>query len=198
MGSPRKLKKKYEVPRKAWERERVTAERKLVKVFGTKRKKEIRRAETILRELKRRARALVARVNPTEEKLLIGKAHSLGLVDKKATIDDILGLTVGNVLERRLQTMLMKKELANNTRQARQFITHGHITVAGQKVKSPSYIVLAEEEDKIAFAPKSSLNKSFRFFTRKPKEKPVEKKEVKVEEKIIVAEAPREEEVKSE
>lgn len=37
-------------------------------------------------------------------------------------------------------------------RQARQLIVHGHIEVNGQIIRSPSYLVLKEEEDKITYA----------------------------------------------
>ena len=75
-----------------------------------------------------------------------------------ATLDDVLSLTLEDLLERRLQTVVVNKGLAATLDQARQFITHGHIAIAGVRVTSPSHIVLRKEEDEIQFSPNSPLS----------------------------------------
>jgi len=160
MGDPTRLKKKYEVPKKAWEKERIEREKELMKAYGMRRKKELRRMETILRNLKRRARALIGKPNATEERQLIEKAHKMGLVDKEAVLDTILKLSLENVLERRLQTQLFKLGLAKTPRQARQLIVHRHVLVDGEKIISPAYIVQRGEENKISFAAGSSFGRA--------------------------------------
>ncbi len=194
MGDPRKIKKKYEVPKKAWEKDRIVKEREIMKKYGLHRKKELRIDETILRNLKRRARGLITKTDQEKKKILIDKAFVLGIVNKDASLDDILKLEIENLLERRLQTILFKKKMANTTYQARQFITHGHILVNKQKVCSPGYIVTRDMEDKIEFNTSSTLKTSFKFIEKKdetkkdvaPKaeEKPAEAIEEKVE-KVI-------------
>ncbi|MBI4688427.1 MAG: 30S ribosomal protein S4 [Nitrospirae bacterium] len=54
------------------------------------------------------------------------------------------GVTGGNLLqflEMRLDSMVYHSGFDSNRRQARQFITHGHLTVNGRKVNIPSYLV---------------------------------------------------------
>lgn len=166
MGDPKKQHKHYSNVKRPWDKSRIEQEKTIVQKYGTRRKKELRKAETILRNLRQRARALIGSKNEKEEALLLKKTYEQGLTEKEATIDSILGLKIESILERRLQTMLLKKNLANTPLQARQFITHGHIAIDSIKVTSPSYLTKIHEENKITYIPKSSLNQTF-----KPKEK---------------------------
>ncbi|MFW6304218.1 MAG: 30S ribosomal protein S4 [Candidatus Saliniplasma sp.] len=74
------------------------------------------------------------------------------------TLNDILNLTVENLLNRRLQTIVYHKGLSHSPKQARQFITHGHIKVNGRRVTIPSYIVGREEEPTIEYHDSSPLS----------------------------------------
>ncbi|MEM5794393.1 MAG: 30S ribosomal protein S4 [Candidatus Aenigmatarchaeota archaeon] len=145
----KRQRKKYEVPRRPWDKERIEKEKKMMKDYGLKRKKELWRAEAILRKYRRIARDLAAKKDKEKEKELIKKLNSLGLLDEKASLDDVLSLTVENILERRLQTVIFRKGLANTIKHARQLIVHGHVFVNGRKVLYPSYIVRRGEEEKI-------------------------------------------------
>lgn len=177
MGDPKKMKKNYESLKKPWEKSRLEEERKIVTEYGIRRKKEIRRLETIIRNLRRRARELIATKDEKEAKILIKKVLKMGLVAKSnPVLEDILGIELKDILERRLQTLVVKKGFANTIRQARQFITHGHITLSGQKIISPNYIVTAEEEAGIMFRPTSPLNSTFK---RVEKREDREKREAK-------------------
>lgn len=151
----RKLRKKLKRPRKPWDKERIEREAELMKKYGLRRKREIWKAEEILRKFRRRARRLAAEKNKKEEKILIQKLARIGLLDENATLDDVLSLTVENILDRRLQTLVVEKGLAKTPKQARQFITHGHIVIGGRKTPYPSYLVPKDEENKIKFCGKS-------------------------------------------
>ena len=48
-----------------------------------------------------------------EKEQLINKLFRLGLVKKNAGMDDVLSLTLENILDRRLQTMVYKLNMAN-------------------------------------------------------------------------------------
>ncbi|MEM5882661.1 MAG: 30S ribosomal protein S4 [Candidatus Aenigmatarchaeota archaeon] len=145
----KKQRKKYEVPKRPWDKERLEKERKIMKDYGLKKKKELWRAEAILRKYRRIARDLTAKRDKEKEKELIKKLNSLGLLDERASLDDVLSLTVENILERRLQTIVFRKGLANTIKHARQLIVHGHVFIDGRKVLYPSYIVRRGEEGKI-------------------------------------------------
>ncbi len=156
----KRQKKKYERPKKPWDKARIEEEKKLLEKYGLRRKREIWRAESILRNYRRIARELAAKRDKEKEKILIDKLFKMGILKKKdATLDDVLALTVEDILERRLQTLVHKKGLAKTLKQARQFIVHGHIALDGRRVRWPSMLVPLGHEDKISFYEKSKLNK---------------------------------------
>jgi len=162
MGDPKKTKKQYTPPRKPWDKTRLEEERALSETYGLKNKRELWRMETTLRNKRQNARKLLAL--PLEERLkrekeLLDSLNRIGLLGENATLDDVLSLTLDALCERRLQTLVWRKGLANTVNQARQFITHGHISVNGKKVNVPGYIVPRELENKIAYYGKETLAK---------------------------------------
>jgi len=92
------------------------------------------------------------------EKQLLDKLNRLGILPETAALDDVLDLAIEDLLERRLQTIVFNKGLTKSIHQARQLITHGHIAIEGQRIPSPSYLVLRDEEAKITYAPTSNLS----------------------------------------
>jgi small subunit ribosomal protein S4 len=146
----KRFRKKYKKPRRPWDKALLEEERKIMVEFGLRRKKELWRAKEELRKYRRLARDLNARRDKEKEKVLIQKLYRLGLLPSaSATLDDVLSLTVKDLLNRRLQTIVYKKGLANTIKQARQFIVHGHVKINGRRIVYPSYLVSRDEEDKI-------------------------------------------------
>jgi small subunit ribosomal protein S4 len=74
-----------------------------------------------------------------------------GILKEGSKLEDALAMSLDDILERRLQTMVYKMELSKSVKQARQLIVHGHIAVNGRRVTIPSYIVKRSEEDKIGY-----------------------------------------------
>jgi small subunit ribosomal protein S4 len=70
----------------------------------------------------------------------------MGLLSKGAGLDDALGLTVENILERRLQTVLLRKGMATTPKQSRQLIVHGHVKIGGKKSVNPGRFLTVSEE----------------------------------------------------
>ncbi len=158
MGDPRKPRKKWQPPGHPWVKERLIEEMKLMGEYGLRNKRELWIAAAMLRKFRHRARSLLAlpeEVRKKEEQALLSKLYELGLVDKEATLDDVLSLHTKDLLERRLQTIVYKKGLAKTIYHARQLIVHGHIAINGRRVTSPGYIVPRSEEDLIGYAPTS-------------------------------------------
>jgi small subunit ribosomal protein S4 len=153
----KKQRKKYERPLKPYDKGRIESEKKLLLNYGLRRKKEIWRAESITRNFRRQARDLAAKKDKDQEKILLNKLVKLGLLEKSATLDDVLTLTVENILERRLQTLVYKRGLANTLRQSRQRIVHGHVALNKRRVTWPSTLVEKENEEKISFYVKSKI-----------------------------------------
>lgn len=153
----KRQRKKYERPLKPWDKERIEREKKLLKEYGLRRKREIWRAESIIRNFRRQARNLAAKKDKEQEKILLEKLYKLGLINKDANLDDVLALTIEKVLDRRLQTLVYKKGLTNTPKQARQFIVHGHIAINGRKARWPSTLITRENEDKISLYNRSKL-----------------------------------------
>jgi len=92
-----------------------------------------------------------------QEKQLLNRLNRLGILPDESALDAVLDLTLEDILERRLQTLVFHRGLSQSIQQARQLIAHGHIAVDGRRVSSPSYLVLKDEEEKIAYTQKSPL-----------------------------------------
>ena len=86
-----------------------------------------------------------------KEDELLGHLNRYGLLGDGAGISDVLTLKTENELERRLQTLVYRRGLARSPKQARQFITQGHIAISGRKLTIPGYRVKRNEEDRIEY-----------------------------------------------
>jgi small subunit ribosomal protein S4 len=183
MGSPKKQKKKFSKPNHPWQKERILAEQELLKSYGLRRKYELWKMNTILKNFTKQAKNLTATNNKQVEKernQLLTKLSSLGLIGKDSKIGDILSLTLKDILERRLQTVLLRKSMAKSFKQARQLIVHQHISLGDKTITSPSFLVPSGKESEIQFAQNSAfINASHpeRVVIEKPKKaKTAEKK----------------------
>jgi len=163
MGDPKKPRKKWEGPSHPWRKDLLLQELDLVGRYGLRNKRELWKAKTFLRKIRAQARSLLALPSgerEERERTLARRLYKLGIVHSPdASIDDILSLTVEDILKRRLQTIVYEKGLALSIHHARQLVTHGHIVVNGRRVKSPGYFITREEEDKIGFYPGSPFAK---------------------------------------
>jgi len=160
MGDPRKNRKKYTTPSHPWQKARLDNEKELLQEYGLKNKKDLWKSSSKLAQFKKQAKSLIGKKDlqaETEKKLFIDKLGKLKLVQDEATIENILDLSVKDILERRLQTLVLRKGLAKTMNQSRQFITHGHILINEIKVNAPSYLVSLNEEAALTFSEKSAL-----------------------------------------
>ncbi len=173
MGHPKKLRKKWRRPRKLFDKDRIKLEKELKKEYGFRRKKEIWKLEFDFKRIKRRARKILATKDKEAEKILIEKMNKLNILPKNSGLEDILNLKLKNLCDRRLQTILHKKGVANTVIHARQLITHKKVIVGDRIINQPNYLVSKEEEENIKLK-------------EKIKKEPVETKEgrKKVEEKV--------------
>ncbi|MHA1585018.1 MAG: 30S ribosomal protein S4 [Promethearchaeota archaeon] len=155
MGSPRRLRKKYNTPNNPFEKTRILEEFSYVGKYGLRNKKEFWKHKYQLshfRKLARESRALPKEQEKMHFNELKSSLLKIGLVGEEANADDVLSLTIENILERRLQTYVLKAGLAKTITQARQFVVHGHIAVRGQVIDSPSYLVKRKDESDITYA----------------------------------------------
>ena len=167
MGYPGKNKKSYNTPNHPWQAARIEPEVELVKRYGLRNKREVWKAHSELKKYRELARKLLAESTKgkveghvkTDMENIINRLKRYGLLKTDAVLDDILSLDINNFLERRLQTQVHKQGLANTPKQARQFIVHGHIAVAGRKITIPSYLVQTNEELSLGYYVNSELTK---------------------------------------
>lgn len=145
----RRLRRKFKNPKTPWDSSRLEEEGKVLREFGLRRKKEIWRAESIVREFRRRARELIAVKDDEKTTILLDKLVGIGLLGKGQGLEEVLALSVNDALNRRLQTMVFKKGYASSIKEARQKIAHGHVQVGDRRVKFASYVVPVEEEKMI-------------------------------------------------
>ncbi len=154
--------KQYETPNHPYQGERIASEHSLIDRYGLKNKEELWRAQSELRSYRREARELLGQAQDDEtvqrrSEEFLGRLKRVGILDETDELGDILSLEIEDILERRLQTVVYRKGLANTTQQARQYITHGHIVVDGQRHGIPSYVVDVDEEELVDFEENSPL-----------------------------------------
>ena len=152
MGDPKKQRKKFSKPSHPWQKDRISAEKDILKQYGLRRKYEIWKMDSMLKKLLHRAKTVIGEKtsqSDLEKKQLLDRLHLLGLLKKDSKVEDVLNLKLKDVLERRLQTLVCRKQLAKSMLQARQFITHEQIAVGNRKITTPSYLVSISEEPQI-------------------------------------------------
>jgi small subunit ribosomal protein S4 len=163
MGDIKRFRKKYSTPMHPWNATRILLEKEIRSKYGTGNKKEIWKMESVLKDFKGQAKKLLTRTDTQankEREQMRERMTRLGLIKMGAGVDDILSLQLRDVMNRRLQTIVYKRKMARTISHARQLITHEHVLVGGQKITSPSYLVLADEESTISFAPDSAYLQS--------------------------------------
>jgi len=162
MGDPKRITNKYSTPMHPWEKERLATEKPLMQNYGLVNKKEIWKAGSKLKTFKDNAKSLIASKGDQaekERKQLLDKLKAYNLIQTE-TLDEILGLNLEKLLDRRLQTIVFKKGLARTMKQARQMITHKHIIIKGKKITAPGYFVRLSEEASIDFYGGSTFAKA--------------------------------------
>lgn len=164
MGQPKFNRRKYDTPSHPWQGERIKAENEVKAKFGLKSKTELWKAQSRLRDIRGQARELVARArNPSdtqaqkEAQLLLNRLNRMGYLGENATLNDVLGVDLERILNRRLQTQVYLKGLARTPSQARQFVSHGCILIGERRVTVPSYVVRRGEEEAIVIDPKKAI-----------------------------------------
>lgn len=182
MGDPRKLRNKFERPKKLWDVDRIKEEKALKNEYGLANMSELWRATAELKKYRREARRLLSLTEEErrdDAQKILQKLARLGILKEGAVLDDVLSLDARAVLERRLQTIVVRKGLARTTSQARQLITHGFIAVNGRKVSRPGVMIILEDEGAISHARPIDISVPEE---EEPAEKAAEEKPAKAEE----------------
>jgi small subunit ribosomal protein S4 len=156
-------KKKFELPKKSFEKQRIMEENKLVLRYGLKNKKEIFKAESKVKYLRNMAKKLIT-AEQEEQQRFFDKLNKIGLKVEK--IADVLALSKEDLMNRRIATIIWKKGLSSSIKNARQMVCHKKIMIGESIVDSPSYLIKIEEEPLIQIKTK----------VKKPKEDKVVEK----------------------
>src|SRR3989338_10877141 len=146
--------KQYSRPKRPFDRIRFEEEAKIREEFGLKNKREIWKADAKVKSMKEKAKKLIS-AKPEEQHVLFSRLNALGL--NVNSIPDVLSLDKRDYLQRRLQTVLVRKKLARTPKGARQLIVHRKVLIGKNAVDSPSYIVPVEMEDKISLKIKNKV-----------------------------------------
>ena len=148
--------KKFRWPKKMYDKVRVSEENRLLTKYGLKNKREIWKAEAKIKYFRARAKNLIT-ASEEEQKNFFDNLNKVGL--GVGNIADVLALNKEDLLKRRLQSIIMKKKIANTPKQARQMITHKIVKIRGGVVNVPSYLVKIEEEKFISLREKNRESK---------------------------------------
>jgi len=156
MGDPKKSRKTYRRPRQIWTTDQLNSELFLIGSYGLRSKTELWKSQTKVANIRNQARELLAltvELRQVQETKLLNYLHKRGLVKESASLDDVLNLKLEDILERRLQTIVMKKgATAKSPQQSRQLVVHGHVSIGDRVINIPSYLVKKDEEPQIALS----------------------------------------------
>ena len=145
-------------PRRPFEREKLINDLTTIGIYGLRCKREVWSQQLVLAKLRKAARVLLTMDDTDPRRIfegdaLIKRMVRLGLLDKyQRKLDYVLGLTVHQFMERRLQTLVVKRNLARSVHQARVLIRQRHIAVGKQMVNIPSFLVRRTSEQLIALS----------------------------------------------
>jgi len=152
MGDPKKSRKTFRRPRQIWTTDLLSSELYLIGSYGLRSKRELWKAQTKIADIRNQARELLAltvEARQVQETKLLNYLNKLGLVKESATVDDVLNLKLEDILERRLQTIIMKKGISKSPQQSRQLVVHGHVSIGERIINIPGYMVKKDEEPAI-------------------------------------------------
>ena len=188
MGHPKFPSKHYDTPSHPWQKVRIEEESGLIHQYGLKNKREIWRANTKVREMRRQARKLTANSSDEqsqkEKNLLLAKLNRLGMLEQNSGLEDVLTMTPESVLDRRLQTQVYLQGLSSTRKHARQLIVHGHISIDGAVGRVPGILVTKLQEKNIAYSPTSALNSDLHPVRPGIQEKTDDEMEEPIEKKV--------------
>ncbi len=140
---PKRNRKKFSRPRKAFDKSRIEEENELREKYGLKSKREIWKAESAIARIRNLAKQLITKSDEEKNKF-IERLQKKGF--NVENIAGALALDKEDWLKRRLQSIVFSRGLSYKPRQARQLIVHKHVSIREQIVNIPSYQVSLEEE----------------------------------------------------
>ncbi len=148
-----------------YDKERIDQEVKLCGEYGLRCKKEVWRVQLVLARLRKRARELLTLEEHDQRRIfegnaLLRKMFKFGLLDqeKENGLDYVLSLTIHKLLERRLQTRVLKSRIASTIHHARVQIYGKQIAVDNQLCNVASFMVTVDNENKINLQPNTAIN----------------------------------------
>lgn len=143
---PKRSKKIYNRPKKIYDKAKIVEEQGLIKKYGLKNRREVWKAEFAIKTIRGIAKDLITADENKKEEFL-NRQIEKGFTVKN--IADVLALNKEDYLKRRLQSIIVAKGLCATAKQARQLITHKHISLNGHYINSPSHLTTIEEEKTI-------------------------------------------------
>ena len=150
--------KTSKTPKKPFDKDRLLNELKVVGTYGLRNKREVWRIQLTLAKIRKAARSLLTLPDTDPRRTFEGDAIirrivKLGLLkENERKLDYVLGLTLNQFMERRLQTLVAHRKLAKSVHHARVLIRQRHIAVGKQMVNIPSYMVRVSSEQHLQLA----------------------------------------------
>lgn len=170
-------------PKRPYEKERMDNELLLIGTYGLKNKREIWRVQYALARIRKAARILLTlpeddTMRVFEGGALIRRMVRLGVLQKdQRKLDYVLGLTLKQFMERRLQSIVFKKhKVASSIHEARALIFQRKISInrsnRRQIINIPSYLVRSKNEQHIHKNTETKENsRTVKRLTKKREEK---------------------------
>ena len=104
------------------------------------------------------------RIKMTE--ILLGKLHSMGLINSTQSLDLCVELSTSAFCRRRLATVLVERKFCERINEAVRFIQQGHVAIGPNVVTDPAVLVTREMEDIIKWSEGSKIKRQLLNFNK--------------------------------
>lgn len=171
--------KRFSRPRKMYDLALIKEERGLIKKYGLKSRREVWKAADAIKKIRNNAKKRITADEKIKEQF-VERQRKKGF--EVNNIADVLALNKEDYLKRRLESIVVKKKFAKTHKQARQFIAHRHVKIAGSVINIPGHLTNLEDENSLsvdlAVPVKESITNEEKQFLESIKSGSEEKQEV--------------------
>ncbi|GHP11950.1 hypothetical protein PPROV_001067700 [Pycnococcus provasolii] len=114
----------------------------------------VTKLSSMLRDLDRDSPARVEMTNA-----LLDKLYAMGILTTRKSLVQCAKLSTASFVRRRLAVVMVRLKMAENLREATEFIEQGHVRIGPTVVSEPAYHVSRNEEDFVTWRDDSKIRR---------------------------------------
>jgi U3 small nucleolar ribonucleoprotein protein IMP3 len=98
---------------------------------------------------------------------ILQKLYAMGIINNTTSLSAVENLTVSAFCRRRLPVVMVRLKMAENLKEATQFIEQGHIRVGPNIVTDPAFLVTRTFEDYVTWVDSSKIKRTIMKYNDK-------------------------------